>query len=257
MILFRILFSVYFWVWFSLVSLVFICLATVAWLATAWWDPRRRLTNRISWLWARAYLFCNPVWWRVKICGREKIDPARTTLYVANHLSTFDLFVLFLLHIQMQWVSKRTNVRVPVLGLNMIYARTIFLDRESPKEILHMVKESVKRLEGGISMIIFPEGERSLSGRLQPFLGGAFSIAKRARVPVQPIAITGTFETLRRYSALVNPCSPLSVTVLDAIPVEVVETLPTDELKALVWERMAAALPPDHLPLSPSPSPKS
>jgi len=113
-----------------------------------------------------------------------------------------------------------------------------------------MVKASVKRLEEGISLIIFPEGERSPNGRLQPFLAGAFSIAKRAKVQIQPIVITGTYKVLPRFQMILNPVGHMTVTVLDPIPVETVTSLSTEELKDLAYQRIAANLPEDHLPVN-------
>jgi 1-acyl-sn-glycerol-3-phosphate acyltransferase len=101
-------------------------------------------------------------------------------------------------------------------------------------------------LEAGISLIIFPEGERSPNGRIQPFLAGAFSIAKRAKVRIQPIVITGTYKILPRYQVILSPVAHITVTVLDPIPVETVASLSTEELKDLAYQRIMAELPEDH-----------
>ncbi len=246
----RILFSIYYWIWFGIVSLIFFPVITLAWLLTFWWDPRRKLNNILNFPWARLYVLGNPLFWRTTVTGREKMDPKIPTLYVANHLSIFDIFMIFHLHRCFHWVSKGSNRWVPVLGLNMYFCRTIFFDRDDTKEVIRMVKASVKRLEEGISLIIFPEGERSPNGRLQPFLAGAFSIAKRAKVQIQPIVITGTYKVLPRFQMILNPVGHMTVTVLDPIPVETVTSLSTEELKDLAYQRIAANLPEDHLPVN-------
>ncbi len=245
----RMLFSVYYWIWFVLVSLVFFPIISLAWLLTFWWDQRRILNNILNFPWSHLYILGNPLFWRTTVTGREKIDPQITTLYVANHLSIFDIFMVFHLHRCFHWVSKSSNRWIPILGLNMIFTRTIFFDRESTREVIRMVKDSVKRLEGGISLIIFPEGERSPNGRLQPFLAGAFSIAKRAKVRIQPIVITGTYKVLPRYQMILNPVAHMTVTVLDPIPVETVASLSTEELKDLAYQKFVEVLPEDHLPV--------
>jgi 1-acyl-sn-glycerol-3-phosphate acyltransferase len=244
----RILFSIYYWIWFILVSLVFGSIATLAWMATAWWDPRRRLNNAVTWYWARAFLWGSP-FWRVKVTGLEKIDNNRPTLLVANHLSSFDIYLIFCLKRHFHWISKRSNLWVPVLGWNMYYCRTVFLDRDSPRDVLKMVKESIALLREGGSLMIFPEGERSLTGHLQPFLGGAFTIAKKAHVPIQTIALTGTDQVLKRHQAILNPFGTMTATVLDPIPVEVVNAKSTEELSEMVWNQMVSVLPPEHQPL--------
>lgn len=244
----KILFSIYYWAAFALITIVMFIPAALAWLLSFWWDPLRRWNNRVSWVWARMYMLANPCW-KLTITDREKINPDIPTLLVANHLSMWDIFVLFLLRKDFHWVSKRSNMLIPLIGQNMYFVRTILLDRDSPREILRMVKESVKRLEEGISLMIFPEGERSLSGRLQPFLGGAFMIAKRAKVRIQPVVITNTFKLLPRLQWIFNPIVHLHVSVLDPIPKETVELLGTEELSARVKDAFVKALPADHRPL--------
>lgn len=112
-----------------------------------------------------------------------------------------------------------------------------------------MVKASVKRLESGISLMIFPEGERAADGRMIPFLGGAFAVAKRAKVRIQPIALSGVYDILPRGQWMLNPFAHLKLTVLDPIPLETVEELSTDELAKLTQEKIAEHLPPEALPL--------
>jgi 1-acyl-sn-glycerol-3-phosphate acyltransferase len=68
----------------------------------------------------------------------------------------------------------------------------------------------------GKSLMVFPEGTRTSDGRLQEFKHGAFRIAVRARVPVVPVAIRGTFELLPKSTLAPHPgrvdvfiCAPI------------------------------------------------
>jgi 1-acyl-sn-glycerol-3-phosphate acyltransferase len=249
MILIRFLLSVYFWSWVVISSVLLFPVCLVVWAFTRNSDPSLRALNKISCLWGAIYIWCNPLW-RARIEGREKIDSEVTTLYVCNHQSTFDIYLLFRLFKPFHWVTKRSNFYVPCIGWNMVLMRSIGFDREDRKEVLRMVKESVKRLgTEGISLIIFPEGERTPNGRLLPFLGGAFSIAKRADVRIQPMVLNGCYRLLPRYHFLVKATADLSLKVLDPIPVEVVREKSADELAELTWNLMAAELPPEALPL--------
>ena len=244
----KIVFSIYFWTFYVIDALIMFPLCLLAWLLVSWWDPRVRLVNYVSAFWGASQIYCNPLW-KVTIEGREKIDPSIPTLLVSNHQSSFDMYLLYMLYKPFHWVSKKSNFYVPLVGWNMVLMRTIGFNRDSPKDILHMVKASVKRLDEGISLIIFPEGERSPDGRLLPFLGGAFAIAKRAKVRIQPIAISGAYQILPRYKAVLNPVTHLTIKVLDPIPVETVGQLSTDELAKLSHQKIAEHLPPEALPM--------
>ncbi|MCA9411823.1 MAG: 1-acyl-sn-glycerol-3-phosphate acyltransferase [Candidatus Omnitrophica bacterium] len=248
----KFLFSLYFWTFFVIDALIMFTLCFLSWLFTFWWDPRVRLLNYVSAFWGASQIYCNPLW-RVTIEGREKIDPSIPTLLVSNHQSSFDIYLIYMLYKPFHWVSKKSNFYVPFVGWNMIFMRTIGFDRDSRKDILRMVKDSVKRLEQGISLIIFPEGERTADGRLIPFLGGAFAIAKKAKVRIQPIALSGTYQILPRHQWMLNPFANLKLEVLDPIPLETVEAHSTDELAKITYDLIADRLPPEHLPIQGEP----
>ena len=101
----------------------------------------------------------------------------------------------------------------------------------------------------GFLVGVFPEGERTPDGRLGPFLGGAFAIAKRADMPIRPMVLTGAYDLLPRYSCYMQFNANLTLTVLDPIPVEVVRENSTEELSALVRNIMIEALPPEARPV--------
>jgi 1-acyl-sn-glycerol-3-phosphate acyltransferase len=247
MILLRVLASL--WYWFVLIFLapIFYLACLTALLVRDRKDPKRKWIGRISCVWGSAYLWCNP-FWRIRIVGREKLDSNRTTVYICNHQSSFDIYLLFRLFFPFQWVTKKSNFYVPFIGWNMRHNRSIGFERGDRRETLRMVKECVKRLLEGISLIIFPEGERTPDGRMQPFLGGAFAIAKRAEVPIQPMVLTGTYDVLPRYKFLVKAWGTMTLAILDPIPLDTVKEKSTDELKDLAWRRMAEWLPPEALP---------
>jgi 1-acyl-sn-glycerol-3-phosphate acyltransferase len=218
------------------------------WLLTRKSDPKRLALSKVSNFWGSLYFRSNPLW-RVTITGREKIDPDETVIFVCNHQSSFDIYLIFMLFLPVHWVTKRSNFKIPLIGWHMQFMRSIGFERGDRRETLMMVKECVKRLDEGVSLMIFPEGERAIDGRMKPFLGGAFAIAKRAKVPIQPLVLTGTYAIQPRGTPLVNPASNVTLTVLDLIPLDVVESKSADELSELAWQQMAAALPPEALPL--------
>lgn len=244
----RVLFNLYFWTYCIIASVFFYFTNLACWMATFWWDPTRWLCCMVSSLWCHSFLLASPGW-DLRIRGREKLLRDQPVLFVSNHLSSFDILVLFCLYLPCHWVSKSSNTKMPLIGWNMYFNRTIFLDRDSPRDILKMMKQAIHRLaEEKISVMIFPEGERSLTGQLRPFLGGAFTVAKKARVPIQAIVLTGTYQILSRDRVLSSPVSTLTLTVLDPIPVEEVERLSGEELSARVWDQMVENLPPEHQP---------
>jgi 1-acyl-sn-glycerol-3-phosphate acyltransferase len=136
--------------------------------------------------------------WRVRVTGRELLDPARPYIFVANHQSLFDILALFWLRRQFKWVAKDSLFAIPFLGWAMSAAGYIRLVRGRPSSIRASYDEARRWLTRRMSVCFFPEGTRSVTGQTGPFKNGAFKLSMETGVPVVPIAIAGTRELLQR-----------------------------------------------------------
>lgn len=208
--------SLLFWGFIALSSLLLFPVAGLLWLCSAPFDPRRRLMHRFTSFWASLYTWLNPAW-RVRIEGRERLHESSPTVFVANHLSLLDILVLFRLQSHFKWVSKQENFRVPLIGWNMTLCRYIPLRRGDGASVRAMLRQCDLALAGGSSLMMFPEGTRSATGRLRSFKTGAFEIALRNRVPLQPIVIRGTSDALPKRGFILQGRHAISVRILDPI----------------------------------------
>src|SRR5262249_49495986 len=91
------------------------------------------------------------------------------------------------------------------------------IDRTTPKTTIKTLSTAVEDLQKGISVVIFPEGSRSRTGQVQPFMNGAFYLAVKAQSPVLPVAIVGTYEMLPMDTFHIMP-RQLKLVVGKAIP---------------------------------------
>ncbi len=178
-------------------------------------DPRKRLLARYTSMWGAHYLASAPLA-GVTLLGRDKVDEERPTIYVANHQSMSDILAVFAAHIPMLWVSKVENFYAPFLGWNMALNEFVPLRRGHLPSIMKMYRQCLRRLAEGHSLFVFPEGTRSPDGRLQPFYRGAFRLAARAGVPVQPMVVEGTAHVLSKGTMLVHPRQCI-VSILDPV----------------------------------------
>ena len=105
-----------------------------------------------------------------------------------------------------------------------------------------MMRMCDNALKGGSSIVMFPEGTRSSTGRLRSFKPGALEIAKRAGVPLQPIVLRGTGDALPKRGFVLQGRHPISIEVLDPIPPEQVEKLEAEEMMLRVRDTIAEAL---------------
>src|SRR4029079_1418346 len=140
-------------------SILLFPVAVLIWATTVLFDKRLVLLHRFTCFWASLYSWFNPVW-RVRVEGREKIDPNTAYVMVANHQSLLDILVLFRLFTHFKWVSKIENFRVPCIGWNMSLNRYIKLRRGDKESIDAMMTAAQQALAEGNSIMMFPEGTR-------------------------------------------------------------------------------------------------
>ena len=203
--------------------------------------PKKKEVPRPSKLWhfwirETAFLLLLFFRVRVKVIGKECIDPKKQYLIVSNHLSMFDpisiVTKLKLKHIVC--VSKKENIKYPICGTFIYKAGYIFLDREDNHAAIHSIRKATEYLANGWSSIyICPEGTRSKTGKLLPFHAGSFKIATKAETDIIVCYIQNTNQVMRRF-----PFRSTKVTlkILRIIPKEEVVMKKTVELSSEVYE---------------------
>lgn len=170
--------------------------------------------------WARAILRASGC--PVVVHGRENIHPGQPQVIVANHVSWFDVFAIAaVVEVPYHFVAKKELERVPFFGAAWKAAGHISIDRSNRDRAFASLEEAGEKIRRDRSaVIIFPEGTRSRSGRLQPFKRGAFQLARSSGVPIVPAVVTGSFGIMPPGSWVVRP---------NAIHVHFLPPVPTGE----------------------------
>jgi 1-acyl-sn-glycerol-3-phosphate acyltransferase len=147
-----------------------------------------RIHRLVSVPWAKAVLWVCGV--KVVVRHLEYLDPTRPRVYLSNHQSYFDIFVLLAhLPVHFKFVMKEELMRVPLLGPAMRGAGYIGIDRHDPRKAIRGMDEAAEKVRMGASILVFPEGTRSLDGELQDFKAGGFHLALKAGCDAVPVAI--------------------------------------------------------------------
>ena len=165
-------------------------------------DSKGDATLGVARWWARSLLLFAGV--RVKVEGLEKIDRHGRYVFCGNHLSYMDTpVVLTHIPVQFRFLAKQGLFQIPFLGTHLAQAGHVPVPRDDPRAALKTMTHAAEILhKRAVSLLIFPEGGRSLDGELQPFKEGAAYIAIKAQVPLVPIAVVGTREVLAMGSAV-------------------------------------------------------
>lgn len=179
-------------------------------------DRKREITHAQCFWWSRILININP-YWTVDVSGLENIDKRKNYVIVANHQSLTDIVVLYRTRMQFKWVAKESLFRVPFIGWNLGLARHIKLRRGDFSSIKNVYHEAATWLRDDMSVLFFPEGTRSETGKMKEFQNGAFKLAIKEKKPVLPIALRGTGDTIQKGSWLFNPKVRCLLKVLPAI----------------------------------------
>lgn len=131
------------------------------------------------------------------VTGGERLPQTGGAVVVANHVSWLDpIIVPLALPRKPAFLAMEELWRMPVIGLVMRIYGPLAIPLNRGAVDATALKRSLRALEGGALLIIFPEGGITPNGRLRPFHRGAAMLAARARVPLVPVAIQGTADAL-------------------------------------------------------------
>jgi 1-acyl-sn-glycerol-3-phosphate acyltransferase len=170
------------------------------------------------------------IYFRLRIKGREHV-PKGPMLVCSNHQSHLDpVLVGLACYDPITYLARDTLFKGWFAKL-IVYMGAIPIQRDGLG--FAGVKKTLERLKIGEKVLVFPEGTRSPDGQLHPFKGGLALIARRAKVPLLPMAIAGAYEAWPRRQKLPMPRT-IQMVVGPVIPLEVVQSLDDEQLTALL-----------------------
>ncbi|MBD5378693.1 MAG: 1-acyl-sn-glycerol-3-phosphate acyltransferase [Bacteroides sp.] len=151
--------------------------------------------------WAK--MWCILMFVRVKVTGRENITKGRSYVFIANHQGAYDIFSIYgYLNHNFKWMMKVGLRRIPFVGYACQKAGHIFVDSSSSAALLHTLHGAENCLKEGDSLVIFPEGSRTFTGKMGRFKRGAYQLAREFCLQLVPVTIDGAFHILPRTKLL-------------------------------------------------------
>ncbi len=231
--------SIWTWLILGLSILLWLPLMGLIRLVTAPFDPGRYWVGLFFRQLARVTVIANPLW-RFRTSGVRLRDPRRPYVVVSNHESFSDILLISLLPWEMKWMSKIEILRIPVLGWDMQLAGDIPVDRANRRSAVKALLLSRAVLGRKVSVMIFPEGTRSVDGEMLPFKDGAFRLAVDAGVPILPLALAGTRTALRKHDWRFGKAIA-EVRVLDPVETTGLKTADIPALRDRVFQQIHEA----------------
>lgn len=196
-----------------------------------------RFARMLPVLWARINALSSLS--RVKVSGRQHVDPHQSYVIVANHRSHFDILAVYgWLGIDFRWVMKQELRKVPALGIACEKLGHVFVDRSDSDKARASIEQVKAEIREGTSIFFFPEGTRTEGVQMLPFKRGAFKLAKELGLPVLPITINGSGKVLPARSLNLMPGN-VELIIHEPIPSADADE---QELSCLARDRIASHL---------------
>jgi len=208
-------------------------------LVVALWDNNGNAQLKVARIWARMLLFIAGA--RVRTVGLEKLESGVSYVIVSNHVSYMDTPVLLAhLPVNFRFMAKQELFRVPFIGPHLTKAGHISVPLDDWRAALKVLGSvGVVLVEKGQSVLMFPEGGRSLDGELQEFKDGAAYLAIKGKVKLLPVCIIGLHEVLPMHSGHMRP-GKVTLRIGDPIEVDGLKTSDraelTERLKNIIRE---------------------
>ena len=192
-------------------------------------------------VWSRFNAFITPMFVRVE--GRQNIRKETSYVVISNHVSLYDIFLIYgWLGIDIKWVMKKELRKIPGVGFGSRKVGHIFLDRSNRIAAVESLNEAKRRLVSGTSVVMFPEGTRSVTGKIGTFKRGAFKLALDLGLPILPLTLVDTIKIMPTNTLNIMP-GRVKMIIHEPIDIKkyTEETLP--ELIQYAKEIIGSALP--------------
>lgn len=154
---------------------------------------------------------------RVRHVGLENTVKHPTSLFISNHVSNLDPAALFAALPRIAVILKKELRSIPLLGYVMELGSFIYVDRRDRAARKAAMEQAVQTLKDGVSLLVFPEGTRSLDAQMLPFRPGPFSMAIESGRPIVPITVHGARELMPKGTLKIRSGE---VTLIFHTPVE-------------------------------------
>jgi len=177
---------------------------------------------------------------RFEVVRSPGFDPAKTSIFISNHVNLFDPFVIYSAIPQfVRGFELESHFKIPIYGWLMGRFGNVPVPDKPSREGLEIMTERAKQaLDSGISLIAFAEGSRTRDGHVQEFKKGLFNIAQKFGTPIAPMSIVGSYEFFRTGHWMLHP-GKITVYMHDTIDTSKVARSEVDALRQRVQEIVA------------------
>ena len=175
------------------------------------------LVEKTARSWARSLVLFTGS--KVEVVGAELVPPQGPVLFVSNHQGNFDIpLMLGFVPRSKGFIAKIELEKLPIISTWMRKMHSVFLDRKNLRKSLLTMREATEILKEGYSLVVFPEGTRGKGKPMAEFKRGSLGIAEKAKVPVVPVTIVGSYKIMEGNVGF--NIKPAKVMIIIAKPIQ-------------------------------------
>jgi 1-acyl-sn-glycerol-3-phosphate acyltransferase len=185
---------------FSVLSII----TAVLTLLTAPVNFKGKAAKVILKAWTNSTLFVFGV--KVNVYGRENVSSPEGKVYISNHASYLDIFVLLAkVPDNLRMIYKKEINKMPLISWAMRACGFVPIDRKNVRTAMRSFDIAAEKIKKGLSFVIFPEGTRSENGTVGEFKRGMFVLTEKAQADIIPVTLTNTNNLMSRDSIKIKP----------------------------------------------------
>lgn len=228
MIIFNMIYSIFVWAVVISLTVVLVVFGMIPLLFG------KNIYFTLARIWAKGIMLACGV--SVDIEGMENLNPEKNYVFMGNHQSYADIFLLLsVIDKSFLFMAKEELFKIPVFGFGIRAIGLIPINRGESRDALKSLFEAAKKIQEGYSVLLFPEGTRSKDGDMLPFKRGAFTLAVRTGHNIAPFILEGTKEVLPKGSFVFRPFKRVKIRFMDTVSPD---GMKDRDLLTMIRERM-------------------
>lgn len=201
----------------------------------------KAITRFLMGFWAKAVLWIMGK--KLHIEGIERIEKDRKYILIANHSSLFDIIAIISFFPGVSWFGAERLIKIPVFGTILKMTEYVPMKKTSIRNTKEMIDQLVLKSKGH-TIAMFPEGTRSLDGKINDFYRGFIHVLKASDINVLPVTLNGFFKFKPKNRFYINFSSRISVIIHEPILKEELVDKNDEEIISIVKEIIESSLVP-------------
>jgi 1-acyl-sn-glycerol-3-phosphate acyltransferase len=194
--------------------------------------------NFLSWLWA-ASIF-RMLGKKIHLQGKENMVKGKKYILIANHASLFDIVAIMAFSPGVSWFGREYLLKIPLVGYYLKYTGYIPMKTANFRNTKGMVEQLVQNPDGS-TIVIFPEGTRTLDGKINRFHRGFIYVLKASKLDVLPVTLNGLYSLKPKNRFYINFSSKINVVIHNPVKNEELIMKSDQEIINIVKEVIESA----------------